>query len=317
MNATLITGGSGFVGKRLVLGLSEHSQHVVLLSRSPSESAKYKTFRINGFSDQEDFSQALVNVENVVHCAARVHVLDEPSADALDEFRVVNVAGTMKLAYQAAEAGVKRFIYISSVKVNGESTSHSLPFREADSANPSDPYGISKCEAEEALLELAKHSNMEVVIIRPPLVYGPGVKANFFSLMKLAATGLPLPFASINNKRSMVYVDNLIDFIIRCIDHPNAANEVFLISDNDDISLSNLLSMMRAGLGVPKRLLPIPSFLFKLAGKLTGKQAVVDRLVGDLQVDVSKAVSLLDWTPPYTVKEGIAATVADFIKRKN
>lgn len=236
-------------------------------------------------------------------------------ADPLAEYRRVNVDGTMNLARQALAAGVKRFIYISSIKVNGESTSGGFPFSELNDPLPEDQYGLSKHEAEQQLRQLALNTGMEFVIIRPPLVYGPGVKANFLTLLKLAATGLPLPFGLVNNQRSMIYVENLVDFIIHCAHHPAAANQTFLISDGEDVSLRSLISHIRLAMKRPLRLFPVPVFLFKWAGVLTSKLGVVDRLVGDLQVDSSKAMALLSWAPPFTVKQGIAATVADFMNK--
>src|SRR5690606_19501036 len=209
----------------------------------------------------------------------------------------------------------KRFVYISSIKVNGESTTSMAAFTETDSAKPEDPYGVSKHEAEEGLRLLAQETGLEVVIIRPPLVYGPGVKANFLSLIKLSATKLPLPFGAVNNHRSMVYVGNLVDLIVRCINHPAAANQTFLVSDGEDVSLRNLVTYIRLCFGRSPRLLPVPVGLFKLAGALTGKRGVVDRLVGDLQVDSTKARALLEWAPLFTVTQGIEATVADFMSK--
>ena len=240
--------------------------------------------------------------------------MNEEVADPLAEYRRVNVDGTLNLARQAADAGVKRFIYISSIKVNGESTSGRVPFTEKDTAKPLDPYGVSKYEAEEGLKKIATETGMGFVIIRPPLVYGAGVKANFLNLLKLSNTGFPLPFASVKNKRSMVFVENLVDFIVQCIDHPAATNQTFLISDSHDFSLSGLLKLIRNSMNKSTKLIPVPVFFFKLAGLIFRKKDVVDRLVGDLQVDSSKAMSLLGWTPPYNVGQGIQATVDSFLE---
>jgi|TARA_B110000211_G_C14093313_1_gene560835 nucleoside-diphosphate-sugar epimerase len=282
--------------------------------RSEQVTSRDKLFFIKEINENTDWTQGLLGQNVVIHCAARAHVMNEEVADLLSAYRQVNVDGTLNLARQAADAGVKRFIYLSSIKVNGESTSGNVPFTEEGLVNSLDPYGVSKLEAEEGLKKIATETGMEVVLIRPPLVYGTGVKANFLNLLKLSNTGLPLPFGMVKNKRSMVYVENLVDFIVKCIDHPAAANKTFLISDNHDLSLSGLLKLIRNSLNKPSRLIPVPSFLFKLAGLIFRKQDVVDRLVGDLQVDTSKAMSLLDWKPPYTVEQGIQATVDSFLK---
>ena len=312
----LLTGSTGFVGSALVFELKKlPGYRFVSAVRSAVSPASDDVVVVGNIDGTRDYSSALIGVNVVVHAAARAHVMRDEVTDSLTEYRKVNVEGTLNLARQAVAAGVKRFVYISSIKVNGESTTGLSAFAETNPPAPEDPYGVSKHEAEQGLRILAQDTGLEVVIIRPPLVYGPGVKANFLSLVKLSTTGLPLPFGSVNNKRSMVYVGNLVDLIVRCIDHPSAANETFLVSDGNDVSLRSLLIMMRSAMGRSSRLVPVPVGLFKLAGALTGKRGVVDRLVGDLQVDSSKARSLLGWVPPYTVEQGIAATVADFMSK--
>lgn len=308
----LLTGTSGFVGSALLSKLQELPAFKVVSAIRSAVSPAEDTVVVGNFDGTTDYSSALTNVDVVVHAAARAHIMRDEVADPLLEYRKVNVDGSLNLARQAVAAGVKRFIYISSIKVNGESTTGLPFFTETDAAKPEDPYGVSKHEAEKGLCLLAQETGLEVVIIRPPLVYGPGVKANFLSLVKLSATWLPLPFGAVNNRRSMVYVGNLVDLIIRCINHPSAANEIFLVSDGEDVSLRSLLAYMRSTMGRPPRLLPVPIWLFKLVGALTNKKGVFDRLLGDLQVDSSKARTLLGWTPPYTVEQGIAATVDDF-----
>ena len=273
-------------------------------------------FLVPEIDGEVSWIDAFTSIGCVIHCAARAHIMNEEVLDPISEYRRVNVDGTLNLARQASESGVKRFIYISSIKVNGESTTGICPFSEEDEAKSRDPYGISKYEAEEGLKRIAFESSMEVVIIRPPLVYGAGVKANFLNLLKFSSTKLPLPFGLVRNKRSMVYIENLVDFIVKCIDHPAAANQTFLVSDNDDLSLRSLLVMIRESMKIPVRLLPTPVFLFKLAGLILGKKDVVDRLVGDLQVNPNKAMTLLDWEPPYTAEQGIQATVDSFLKDK-
>jgi UDP-glucose 4-epimerase len=306
----LITGATGFVGRALV---KERASAVVLGRSRPLGFDGY--YIRQGISSVSDYSGYFEGVSAIIHCAARVHIMDENSTDPLSSFREVNTAGTLNLAQQAAEAGVRRFIFISSIKVNGEYTVNGTRFSSRDEYKPDDPYGTSKAEAEEGLLEIAKETGMDVVIIRPPLVYGSGVKGNFLNLLKLSKLPIPLPFGLINNKRSMVYLDNLVDLIITCIDHPNAVNRVFLASDGDDLSLARLLTLIRKAMNKSSLLLPIPVFLFNLVGRLTGKSAVVDRLIGDLQVDSSDAKKYLDWSAPYTVEQGIKATVDDFLNK--
>jgi nucleoside-diphosphate-sugar epimerase len=260
---------------------------------------------IDGFTD---WSAALCEVNVVIHLAARVHMMNDTSVDPLAEFRKVNVAGTLNLAQQAAKAGAKRFIFISSVKVNGEHTELGKPFTEVAAANPQDAYAISKFEAEQGLLQIAQQTGMEVVIIRPPLVYGAGVKANFASMMRVVKRGIPLPLGAIYNKRSFVYVENLVSLILCCIDHSAAANQTFLVSDGQDISTTELLRGCADALGVKARLLPIPQRLIEILAVIIGKREVAQRLCGNLQVDISKARTLLDWTPPISLADGLKAT---------
>ena len=259
------------------------------------------------------------------------------SADPLAAFREVNVEGTKRLARQAAEAGVKRLVYISSVKVNGERTlkignrieeredrkenrenrigdrkrengERWAAFSEKDVPEPQDPYAVSKWEAEQGLLSIAEATGLEVVIIRPPLVYGPGVKANFLRLFKIVERGIPLPFAKIDNRRSFIYLDNMIDAIITCINHPGVAGQTFLISDGEDVSTPELIRRISSVLGKPARLFSSPSFLMRLAGKLLGKSAAIDRLLGSLTIDSTKIRKELGWEPPYTMEQGIRET---------
>jgi UDP-glucose 4-epimerase len=231
--------------------------------------------------------------------------MNDVSQDPLTEFRQINTEGTLNLARQAFSSGVKRFIYISSIKVNGESTTDTKPFKFDSERKPLDPYGISKFEAETQLLSLGKETGMEIVIIRPPLVYGEGVKANFASLMKLVKKGLPLPFIWINkNKRSLVSVYNLCDLIKVCIDHPKAANNVFLVSDDNDLSSAEMIALMSKVQNKANLSLPVPVWLYKLVGKLLSKEDVIDRLTGSLQLDIEHTKNTLDWKPPYSVEHG-------------
>ena len=302
----LITGHTGFVGCAVVTSCQQTfgQSKVRLVGRRclPWQEANFVQKQLRG---DENYSDCLQNIDVVVHCAARVHVMQDDAQDALAEYRAMNVVATVNLAKQAAAAGVKRFIFISSIKVNGESTTGLKPFTAFDQVANSDPYGISKAEAESALKELAKTTGMEVVIIRPPLVYGPGVKANFASLLRVAQKNLPLPLGAIRNKRSMVALDNLVDLIMTCIDHPNAANQTFLVSDDHDLSTTELLKLMTQAAGKKPRLLPIPMGLIVSVGKLLGKQNVVDRLCGDLQVDIEHTKQTLAWKPPHSVDASI------------
>ena len=252
-----------------------------------------------------DWTATLQGKEVVLHAAARAHIMNDTAADPLTEFRKVNVVGTLNLARQAAEAGVKRFIFISSIKVNGEQTALGMPFTGEDAPAPEDPYGVSKLEAEQGLQQLARETGMELVIIRPPLVYGPGVKGNFASMIKLVEKGLPLPLGAIHNQRSLVGLDNLVDLIITCIDHPSAANQVFLAGDGEDLSTSDLLRGVSKAMGKPSRLIPVPAGVLQFGATLLGKNAVARRLLGSLQVDISNTREVLGWTPPLSVDEGL------------
>jgi nucleoside-diphosphate-sugar epimerase len=309
LNRVLISGANGFVGKLLCKMLFDQGVSVVAALRNTSVKVKnIESFMVDNISNQTDWAEGLQGIKVVIHLAARVHVMNDSSADPLAEFRKVNVEGTLNLAGQAAKAGVKRFIFISSIKVNGEHTDLGKPFTEADPANPEDAYGLSKYEAEQGLLLIAQQTGMEIVIIRPPLIYGPGVKANFASMLLFVKRGIPLPFGIINNKRSFVYLGNLISLIIRCIDHPEAANQVFLVSDGHDLSMTQLLTKCAKALGVKARLLPIPQKLIEFSAALLGKQDMAQRLCGNLQVDISKARNILNWAPPVSVADGLIET---------
>ena len=311
----LVTGANGFVGRSLCLALPDNGHKVLEAVRSlDKQIIGVDQFLITSISKATDWSSALQNVDAVIHLAARVHVMNEVADDALAEFRKVNVEGTLNLANQAAKAGVKRFVFVSSIKVNGEHTLADCPFTATDDANPQDPYGISKHEAEQGLLFIAQQTGMEVVIIRPPLVYGAGVKANFASMMRVVKRGIPLPLGAIHNKRSFVYVGNLVSLIVRCVDHPAAANQVFLVSDGCDLSTTELLQKCAVALDVKARLLPVPQKLLAFSLALLGKRAVAQRLCGNLQVDISKAHSLLGWESPLSVEDGLKATALGLIE---
>jgi nucleoside-diphosphate-sugar epimerase len=241
--------------------------------------------------------------------------MSETAANPLDAYREVNVEGTRRLAEQAAAAGVRRFVFLSSVKVNGEETTSHSPFRADDPPAPKDAYGQSKWEAEEALVEIAERTGMEVVIIRPPLVYGPGVKGNFASMMKWVAKGVPLPLGAIDNRRSLVALDNLVDLITVCIDHPAAANQVFLAGDGEDLSTTELLRRVGKAMGRPARLLPVPTGLLRLGAAMLGKGDMARRLLGSLQVDISRTRDVLGWEPPVSVDEGLRRAVEPYVRR--
>ncbi|MBH0048914.1 UDP-glucose 4-epimerase family protein [Pseudoalteromonas sp. SWYJZ19] len=298
-----VTGYSGFVGKVLLAQLQ--ISDILLLGRQKSPNYnQFKLFDLNS-TQSLDLVDDLHLVDTIIHIAARVHVMNDGSSDPLAEFRAVNTEGTLNLARESARANVKRFIFVSSIKVNGESTTGKQPFTAFDIPSAEDPYGISKYEAEQQLLELGKETGMEIVIIRPPLVYGKGVKANFYSLMKFVYKGLPLPFRSIkNNKRSLVSVYNLVDLIKVCIEHPNAANKIFLASDDHDLSTAEMVALMAKVQGKKNLAIPVPVWCFKLAGKLLNKGDVIDRLTGSLQLDITHTKNTLDWAPPYSVEHG-------------
>ncbi len=301
-----VTGVTGFVGQALLEQLLENGGLKVTAALRTSSSFDLCAAHLVGdFTNTTDWSTALTNQQVVIHAAARAHIMKDNVADQLAEYRRVNVDGTLNLARQAAAAGVKRFIFISSIKVNGDQTLSGQPFTADDIPAPEDAYGISKWEAEEGLQQLAAETGMELVIIRPPLVYGPGVKGNFASMIKLVAKGVPLPLGSIHNQRSLVAVDNLVDLIITLIDHPAGSNQVFLAGDGQDLSTTQLLRGLADAAGVSSRLIPIPSLFLTIGASLIGKRAVVKRLLGSLQVDISKARELLGWQPPISVEEGL------------
>ena len=306
MKHVAVTGASGFLGSQLCAALDAMGNiQLTALLRPESKTVANKYVEIPSMDGLSDFTFALFDQEVVIHLAARAHIMKDEVADPLTEYRRVNVDGTLNLARQAAAAGVKRFIFLSSIKVNGEQTFLGQPFTANDTPAPEDAYGISKWEAEQGLQQLASESGMEVVVIRPPLVYGPGVKGNFASMIKLVSKGLPLPLGAIHNQRSLMGLDNLVDFIVTCIDHPEAANQVFLAGDGQDLSSTELLRGVARAMGRPSRLIPVPSFLLMLGATLIGKQAMAQRLLGSLQVDISKARHLLGWEPPISVEEGL------------
>jgi nucleoside-diphosphate-sugar epimerase len=312
----LVTGATGFVGHALVQRLvTTQGTAVHAAVRRPKADLPAGVIRheVGELSAGTRWDAALRDVSTVVHAAARVHVMDDRAADPLAEFRAVNVAGTLNLARQAVAAGVRRLVFLSSVKVNGEETAPGQPFTELDAPSPADAYGLSKLEAEQGLRRIATETGLEVVIIRPVLVYGPGVGANFRALMRILHTGLPLPLGGIDNKRSLVALDNLTDFIARCLSHPAAAGGTFLVSDGEDLSTPELLRRTAAALGVAARLLPVPPSPLEAMARLVGKGAAARRLCRSLQVDIAKARAQLGWSPPVGVDEALALTAAGFL----
>ncbi len=314
----LVTGATGFLGRALISRLAEDSTlRVRASSRSgaPTTIASIESVCVADLTETTDWKYALSGVEVVVHTAARVHVMRDDAIDPVAEFRRVNVTGTLNLARQAAGAGVRRFVFISSIKVNGEQTTPGSPFTSGDTPGPIEPYGVSKHEAEQALRRLAQDTSMEVVIIRPVLVYGPGVKANFLAMMRWLQQGIPLPFGSIHNRRSLVAVGNLTDLIARCLDHPAAANQTLLISDGDDVSTATLLRRAATAMDTQARLIPVPPYLLRAAMRLMGKADVAQRLCASLQVDIEPTRQLLGWTPPVSMDAALRETANWFLRR--
>lgn len=309
--AVLVTGASGFVGNALMECLEARGRSVLGASRTAGPSSRYRT--CPALDERADWSSLVSGTAVVVHAAARVHVMRETAADPLTEFRQVNVQGTLRLARQAAGAGVRRFVFVSSIKVNGEETAPGRPFTAADRPAPVDPYGISKLEAERGLQQISAETGMELVIVRPPLVYGPGVGANFRRLMRWVHKGVPLPLGAIRNRRSLIALDNLVDLIDRCIDHPAAIGRVLLVSDGEDLSTPELLRRVGHTLGRPARLLPVPQSLLSLGGAALGKRDLVRRLCGSLQIDASETRALLGWVPPTGVDDALGRTVRHFL----
>ena len=313
----LVTGASGFVGSALIEKLIAEDIELLAVARDAAKiSADIACIGVKNIDANTSWQDINAGCDVVVHCAARVHVMDDISRDPLSEFRAVNTEGTLNFARQAAEAGVKRFVFISSIKVSGEATALNHPYESTDLPEPSDPYGISKYEAEQGLKLLAKETAMEVVIIRPVLVYGPGVKANFLTMMKWLSRGVPLPLGAIHNKRSLVALDNLVDLIVTCVDHPNAANNIFLVSDDHDVSTTELLLLLGKALAKKPVLIPVPMRLISLCCRIVGRDDISQRLCGSLQVDIKHTKATLGWSPPYSLEQSLQKTVNAF-RQKN
>lgn len=309
MHKILVTGANGFVGSSLCKILLDRKIPFVGAVRKRTAESQCE---IGALTEFTNWSEALAECNAVIHLAARVHVMNDKSNNPLLAFRAVNVDATLNLARQAMHSGIKRFVFVSSVKVNGEETA-GKPFTSLDAPAPLDPYGQSKLEAEIALTALSRTTGLEVVIIRPPLVYGPGVRANFLKLMQLVKMGVPLPLGAIYNRRSMVALDNLVDLLITCTHHPAAAGQTFMVSDDNDVSISELLRMLAIAMGKRSLLLPVPAGIIAGAAALLGKSAVANRLLGSLQVDIAHTKSVLGWQPVVTTQESLNKTVAHFL----
>jgi len=293
MGTTLVTGASGFVGSHLMEEMTRRGLPVRGVTRGTVQGL----MTVPSYGPEMNWSNCFEGVDTVVHLAARVHVMRETASDPLSLFREANVTATVNLARQAAAAGIRRFVFVSSIKVNGERTEPGKPFTAADPPNPQDPYGISKAEAEVALMELGRETGMEITIIRPPLVYGPGVRGNFRSLMKWAASGMPSIFATVQNKRSFVHVENLCDLLITVLHHPKAANQVLLVSDGHDLSTHELIEKLAMAAGRQLKSIPVPSAFLRYIGQLLRREAMMARLTENLQVDIEPICTRLEWYP--------------------
>lgn len=309
----LVTGASGFVGQSLVKALKRANAYVVAVGRDLSTTDADVSISVPDYCAKDVWQAPLFGCDVVIHLAARVHVMHDAVENPLDAFLAVNLHGTDLLAKAATKAGIKRFVYVSSIKVNGELTRDER-FSENDVPNPQDPYAISKWEAEKVLQKIEKETGMQVVILRPPLIYGPGVKANFAALLKLVDKKLPLPLASINNKRSLIYVGNFVDAIITCVTHVNATGQTYLVSDGVDVSMPELIKKIALALNKSNHLFRLPISIMRLLARLIGKTASVDRLTQSLVIDSSKIRQELDWEPPFTMEQGLKIT-ADWYRK--
>ena len=308
----VMTGASGFVGKavsRLLLSQGAEVIGLVRRSRSALDGVKELPLRGDDFGNLDNDWAPTLTCDVVVHLAARVHVMGETSPEALPAYRAMNVEGTLRVARAALRAGARRVVFVSSVKAVGE-RSVGAPLSERDPPAPLDAYGVSKLEAEKALLAFGREAGMVIVIIRPPLVYGPGVRANFLNLMRAIDKGVPLPLGAIEAQRSLVYVDNLADAIVRCMNAPAAAGQTFHVADGRDVAVKELAAMLAQYLGAPRRLLPVPAGWLRFAGRMTGRTAVIDRLVGELRLDSSHIREAIGWQPPYAIEQGLQKTAA-------
>lgn len=317
MNIVLVTGANGFIGQELCTEMFRQGWHVKAALRTPHQlpsginsDSDIKPVTVEQINKNTDWTAALSGVDVVIHLAARVHVMNDTTPDPLAEFLKVNLHGTSNLAQQAALAGVKRFVYVSSVKVNGEETHGQHNYTEQDTPVPQDPYGISKWEAEQALQHIAQDTGLEVVIVRPPLVYGPGVKGNFLSLLNAVNKEIPMPLAGMHNARSLVYISNLVSALMTCAAHPKAAGQTYLVRDCEDVSTTLLVKKIALALGCKNRSFYFPPSLLRTAAAVLGRSAQIDKLFGSLRVNDAKLRSELGWVPPYTLEQGLCATAA-------
>ena len=319
MTKILITGATGFVGRALFENLKFKKKYLAHLTTRTNQEELFeggKAFNIGEIDANTNSKDALDGVDCIVHCAARAHMMENKQTDSLNAYRRINVDGTRNLAKQAAGIGIKRFIFLSSIKVNGEETIATKSFKYNDISQPEDAYGITKWEAEQALLEISKQTGLEVVIIRPPLVYGEGVKGNFLRLLDIVYKQIPLPFAKINNLRSFVGLDNLIDLIICCIEHPKAGGKTFLVSDGEDLSTSDLIIKLSKFMDKSPRLFQVPQLIIQLTARLVGKSLEVKRLLGSLRIDNSYTREILGWSPVLSLDEGLEKTVRWYLKNR-
>jgi len=314
-----VTGANGFIGTALTHKLCEKGYDVRGIVRSKERSlnrnSRLEIFAVGEINSDTNWNDALKGIDVVIHLASRVHKLNDASINPLAEYRRVNTDGTQRLAEISARAGVKRLIFISTIKVNGEKTAGDA-FTENHLAHPQDPYAISKWEAEQALHNISDATGLEIVILRLPLVYGQGVKANFLRLLDMVNKNIPLPLSMVNNKRSMIYIGNLVDAIIRCIEHPDAVNKTFLVSDGQDVSTPELIRMIAGAMGKKAKLFPCPLSLLKMIGKVAGKSDEIERLTGSLQIDTAKIRRELSWTPPFTMEQGLRKTADWFMSNE-
>ncbi len=305
----LVTGASGFVGRAMCAALGLQGHFVRAAVRTPPDRARSPEIAVVDIGPDTDWTAAVTGSETVVHLAAHVHVTGRQAGDVAGDFHRVNVEGSENLARQAARSGVRRFVFLSSVKVNGEASAE-RPLVESDPVMPVDAYGASKAEAEGRLRIISAETGIEVVVVRPPLVYGPGVKANFLTLLRTVDAGMPLPFLSIDNRRSLVYVGNLIDALSTCLTHPAAANRTFFVSDDHDVSTPQLIREIATAFGKKPSLFPFPPALLRGAGLLTGRAEQIARLTGSLRVDIASIKTALDWRPLFSLQQGLAETVS-------
>ena len=313
----LVTGANGFVGSALCRRLRDAGMPVraavrdrLSIPASGSEHGRCDWMVLHDQSTDTETQQALDGVKAVIHLAARVHIMEDRAGDPLGEFRRINTDWTERLARAAARQGVRRFVFVSSIKVNGEEST--VPFTEQDAPNPQDPYGISKWEAEQALAAVSSETGLEMVVVRSPLVYGPGVGGNFLQLLNVLRRGIPLPLALVENRRSLIFLGNLVDALMHCAQDTRAAGRTYLVSDGEDLSTPELIRRIAKASGVSARLWNVPLPLLRLVGQVLGKSMVIDRLLGSLQIDSSRIRRELDWHPPCSVDDGLAETAAWF-----